>query len=151
MYEKSVSLKRRLGAIHKGNPHKIAKNWPPLSAKWLHWLNLPCQCGHTINFENPEFCSKNCESLHLKTPPLFRKMSALDKPLPPWLRKPFIDGPLKVRLDQNIVMPPPLLITKFYAYGYYPFCQSKGRNNLLSAFCIVRECSNIIRCFFEQF
>jgi len=42
-------------------------------------------------------------------------------------------------------------ITKFYAYGYYPFCQSKGRDNPLSSFCIVCDVQISYDGFFEQF
>jgi len=44
---------------------------------------LPCPCGHTINFEKSEvFCTKKPSAFE-ELPPLVRKMSALDKPLPP--------------------------------------------------------------------
>jgi len=53
-------------AVHKGRPHKIAKNClpsPPCpkNVRTGSTPLLPCPCGHTISFEKSEvFCFKKC-------------------------------------------------------------------------------------------
>jgi len=65
-----------LGAIHKGHPHKIAKNW----------TLLPCPQW--------SFFAPNSADVRIWRTLLVRKMSALDNPPPPWLLTSFMDGPL---------------------------------------------------------
>jgi len=71
-------------AVHKGRPHKIAKKLSPLVCKIPYWLNPPCPCRHTKNFERSEvFCIKKCGRPHLKNSrTLVCKISALDNPFP---------------------------------------------------------------------
>jgi len=49
------------GAVHKGRPQKIVKNWPPSpwSAKCPHWLN-PLHCRTTTFKKSEVFCAKKC-------------------------------------------------------------------------------------------
>jgi len=45
----------------------------PLSAICPHWLNPPCPCGHTINFEKSVFAPKSADVRVWRTPfPLVR-------------------------------------------------------------------------------
>jgi len=79
-----VSTDVCLGAVHKSRPHKIAKNWPPLSAKSPHWFNQNSEVflGQIVLKSTSEGAS----------PPPVRKMSTLNKPL--WLRTSFMGSSL---------------------------------------------------------
>jgi len=73
-----------LGAVNKGRPHKITKNWllPPFSEKCTHWLYPPWLCGHTINFEKFDVFAPKILRPHLKTlTPLFKKYLHWTNPL----------------------------------------------------------------------
>jgi len=82
-----------LRAVRKGRLHKMAKNYPPpLSEKCPHWLNPPCPCGYTINFEKSYvFCTKKCGRSHPKKPlsPLFENCPHWTNPLSPVCGRPF--------------------------------------------------------------
>jgi len=52
--------------VQKRRPHKIAKNWPSISAKCPHWLTpLSMRTHQRIR----SFCTKKCERPHLKNVP----------------------------------------------------------------------------------
>jgi len=62
----------------------------------------PCQCGHIINFENPEFLFQKVRTsaFELTSPLTVCKMSALDNPSSSsWLRTSFMDNPNAVLAD----------------------------------------------------
>jgi len=82
-----------LGAVHKGRPLKNAKNQPPpsLFAKCPLWLNPPCPCGHTINFEKSEFLNQKVRT-SASIFPLVWKCPHWTNPFPR-LRTFFMDGP----------------------------------------------------------
>jgi len=87
------------GAIHKGRPHKIMKNWPsfPFVCKMsalAQPLSSPGPCGHNINFEKSNvFCTKKCEhSIWRTEEPLLNVW--LDNPPPYWITSPDYGHPL---------------------------------------------------------
>jgi len=68
----TIALTQILRDAHKIRPHKFAKIVPsPRVRKMPALAQLPCPCGHALNFGKFEIFSTNkCRRLHLKNCPL---------------------------------------------------------------------------------
>jgi len=69
----------KVSPVHERRRHKIAKNWPLLTA--LAQTRSSCPCRHTINFEKSEvFCTKKCGRPHMKNLFPLTWVSFMDSP-----------------------------------------------------------------------